>query len=128
VSLPLATVPANLALSEKDKDLKMRAAHQNLAISIHLIILLFPVSSIAAGQAALGREIAVKWCSSCHLVEDTQNTSSADLPTFGFIANKYRGAIEVLGAFLADPHPPMPNLSLTRREIQDLMAYIGSIE
>ncbi|NJO37736.1 MAG: hypothetical protein HC871_09095 [Rhizobiales bacterium] len=32
-----------------------------------------------------------------------------------------------LKAWLADPHPPMPNLSLSRLEIDDLLAYIESL-
>jgi len=34
----------------------------------------------------------------------------------------------VLAAFLANPHPPMPNLSLSRRDIQDLLAYIATLK
>lgn len=97
-------------------------------LSIQLIVLFTLGPSHAVGRASTGKEIAIKWCSSCHLVTDNQESTSADIPSFGFIAEKYRESINALGAFLADPHPPMPNLSLTRREIQDLMAYIRSME
>jgi hypothetical protein len=29
--------------------------------------------------------------------------------------------------FLLDPHPKMPNLALSRREADDIAAYIGSL-
>ena len=32
-----------------------------------------------------------------------------------------------LEAFLADPHPKMPNISLSRSEISDIVAYILSL-
>ena len=78
-------------------------------------------------MASSGKEIALKWCSQCHVVTEGQVRASTDIPTFKFIADKYNEEIDALGAFLADPHPPMPNLSLTRREIQDLLAYFGSL-
>lgn len=28
---------------------------------------------------------------------------------------------------MADPHPPMPDMSLTRSEMRDLLAYIRSL-
>ena len=83
---------------------------------------------MAAGDASSGAEIASKWCSQCHLVDADQPSALADAPTFKFIAEKYQEEIDALAAFLADPHPPMPNLSLTRREIQDLLAYVGSLD
>ena len=94
-----------------------------LTISSILVLNLCALSQ-AAGLASEGRIIAKKWCASCHVVSDSQTSASADVPSFKFIASKYQTELDVLGAFLADPHPVMPNLSLTRREINDLLAYI----
>jgi mono/diheme cytochrome c family protein len=33
-----------------------------------------------------------------------------------------------LRAFLSHPHPPMPDLALTRAEIDDLIAYIETLK
>lgn len=93
-----------------------------------LIILHLSSHTSAAGDVASGKEIALKWCSQCHVVTEGQVRALSDIPTFKFIADKYHEEINALGAFLADPHPPMPNLSLTRQEIQDLLAYIGSLD
>ena len=84
--------------------------------------------SYAAGQADSGKDIAVQFCASCHLVTEGQKSASADVPTFPSIAAKYDEEIDYLVGFLADPHPPMPNFSLTRREIRDLLAYIKSLK
>lgn len=82
---------------------------------------------LAAGRAGDGKVLAMQWCAQCHVVADDQTTASADAPTFKAIAQQYRANISVLEAFLVDPHPPMPDMSLTRQEIQDLIAYIGSL-
>lgn len=78
-------------------------------------------------DAASGRAIAERWCSACHLVVPDQRTATAGVPPFAEIARRHAGATGMLEGFLADPHPPMPDLSLTRQEIRDLVAYIGSL-
>jgi mono/diheme cytochrome c family protein len=70
-----------------------------------------------------GRRIAEHWCASCHLVSPEQARANADVPSFAAIARKYSDSA-ALAAFLANPHPPMPDLSLSKPEIADLVAYI----
>jgi mono/diheme cytochrome c family protein len=82
----------------------------------------------AAGNATSGQQIAERWCASCHLVTLEQKGASADAPTFFEIAKRSTGDMTGLQAFLADPHPPMPDMNLTRNEIDDLLAYIGSLK
>jgi hypothetical protein len=43
------------------------------------------------------------------------------------IANKSDFSAEKLAFFLLDPHPKMPNFSLSRNEAGDIAAYIGSL-
>jgi mono/diheme cytochrome c family protein len=74
-----------------------------------------------------GKAIAERWCSSCHVVSDGQAEASSDAPAFAAIASRPQAEIDALRGFLADPHPPMPNLSLTREEIRDILAYISSL-
>ena len=85
-------------------------------------------SSAAAqvGDTAMGRQLAEMWCASCHLVSSEQEAAT-EAPPFEDIARDSRGQFGWLEAFLADPHPPMPQLSLTRAEIRYLTAYIGSL-
>jgi mono/diheme cytochrome c family protein len=82
------------------------------------------------GQVPEGREIALRWCASCHQVSDDQAIVNAQAPAFASIAGKFTGedGITALAAFLTDPHPVMPDMSLSRREIADLVAFIGSLE
>jgi hypothetical protein len=41
---------------------------------------------------------------------------------------KRNPSTEKLSSFLTDPHPKMPDMSLTRAEIADLVAYIRSLD
>jgi mono/diheme cytochrome c family protein len=82
-----------------------------------------------ADDPARGRIIANTWCSSCHLVEaDESRTVLADVPTFTAIARRLPSDAEVLAAFIIDPHPPMPDLGLSRKDIRDVLAYIATLK
>ena len=80
------------------------------------------------GDAPAGREIADRWCSACHLVAPDQQQASADVPSFMEIARAVEGDFAILEAFLIDPHPPMPDMSLTRQEIRDVIAYFATLK
>ncbi len=73
-----------------------------------------------------GREIARTWCAGCHVV-DGAAAGSDTAPPFAAIAQDPALSAGRLRAWLADPHPPMPNLALAREEIEALVAYIGSL-
>ena len=81
----------------------------------------------AQDRAAQGHALARQWCTSCHMVEPGGATGSDVAPPFPQIAQDKRLTPGQLRAWLADPHPPMPNLSLTRDEIENLVAYISSL-
>ena len=84
--------------------------------------------ALEAGNSAQGKAIAERWCSACHMVSPSQSQVHVDVPTFPSMARKLPAEADVLAAFLANPHPPMPNLSLSRRDIQDLLAYIATLK
>jgi mono/diheme cytochrome c family protein len=84
-------------------------------------------STANAADAAHGADLAKRWCASCHLVESDQKQANSDVPTFAAIAQQADFTPEKIAFFLLDPHPKMPNFSLTRSESSDLAAYIGSL-
>ena len=85
------------------------------------------LSPAMAADADHGGELAKRWCASCHVVNGGQEQASADVPPFSAIANRSDFSAEKLAFFLLDPHPKMPNFSLSRNEAGDIAAYIGSL-
>lgn len=94
-------------------------------IAIVPLILLSLPASAAAPDPAQGEKIAKRWCAACHVVASDQKRASADVPSFFDIAK--RKTTGDLTTFLTDPHPKMPDMSLTRAEIADISAYIHSL-
>ena len=81
-----------------------------------------------AVRADLGREIAKAWCTQCHVVEpEGAGFAQSDVPTFDEIANRAGQSVGRVENFLIDPHPPMPNLQLSREEMRNLATYILSL-
>ena len=80
-----------------------------------------------AGDPERGGLLAERWCSSCHIVSQDQTTGSADAPPFPSIAARPSEETDALAAYLFNPHPPMPDLNLTREDIRDLLAYIKTL-
>ena len=78
-------------------------------------------------DAAKGAQIAQVWCANCHVV--AANPTGAvpqGPPTFRSIAHSGMTP-DQLRAFLSHPHGSMPDLALTRAEIDDLIGYIESL-
>ncbi|ALK08265.1 c-type cytochrome [Blastochloris viridis] len=76
-----------------------------------------------AGDAAAGRVLAERWCSACHVVDAEQAQGNDAVPTFRAIGTKSWTELK-FGMAMASPHPPMPTLDLTRRELADLLAFV----
>jgi hypothetical protein len=62
----------------------------------------------------------------CHVVASNQRRDVTDGAPFEVIARKFATSPEALAFSLLDPHPRM-NVMLTRREAQDIAAYINTL-
>jgi len=82
--------------------------------------------ALAAGDPQAGRALAEIWCASCHAVGRPERANDA-APAFSTIAQHGGSSPGALRAWLADPHPPMPNPSLSRQEIEDVIAYLQEL-
>lgn len=115
--------------------LKPRAAHASgpiLLTGLCLVSLGLLHSAVHAQihpDAKTGHEIAAKLCSGCHIVDSSSAGASvsADVPSFEAIAGKPGQTAEAIAGRIVVPHPPMPQIQLTRLEIGDLAAYIMSL-
>jgi len=82
----------------------------------------------ASADVRSGQTIAERWCAACHLVGPEQTRAIDGVATFAEVARREDVTIDGLRAFLASPHPMMPDMALTRTEIRDLVEYIKALE
>jgi cytochrome c len=81
----------------------------------------------ACADAGEGGRIAQRWCADCHLIGSHQQGSVPQgPPSFRTVARSGMSDA-ALRPFLAHPHGAMPDLALTRAEIDDLIEYIRSL-
>jgi len=80
-----------------------------------------------AADVARGGQLARQWCANCHVVGGAPAaTVQQGPPSFRSIAQGELTA-DQLRTFLSHPHPPILDLSPTRTEIDDLIAYIETL-
>lgn len=84
-----------------------------------------PASAVAPSAEA-GADLAARWCAACHVVSASGAGTDA-APAFTTIAS-HRSPTEIR-AFLTQPHAkPMRGFKLSGREIEDVTAYISSLQ
>jgi mono/diheme cytochrome c family protein len=80
----------------------------------------------AQGDPEVGRELALSWCTSCHVVDHEGHGADAGPALPALLGDGQRTPDELRG-WLAAPHPPMPDFDMTRQEIEDIVAYLESL-
>jgi hypothetical protein len=99
---------------------------------MRLIGLCFAILALVTGSIAIaadaddGKRLAEARCVPCHAIVPGQRREVSDAPPFDVIAAKFKVAPYVLAFLLLHPHPRM-NVPLTRREAEDIAAYIGTL-
>jgi cytochrome c len=85
-------------------------------------------AQVAEPSADKGKELAVRLCSGCHLVDNAAGQAiPVGTPTFRSMATKPGQTGEGVAAVLIQPHPPMPDIHLSRMEIEDIIAYLDAL-
>lgn len=79
-----------------------------------------------AADVNKGETLAKRWCASCHVISSMQSQGTAQAPPFSATASKPDFNERTIAFFLLAPHPPMPDMSLSRSEAADLAAYIAT--
>jgi hypothetical protein len=87
---------------------------------------IFVASAALAADADNGKRLAEMRCVPCHAVAPTPGRVVADVPPFETIAKKFASQPEMLAFAILDPHPRM-NVPLSRREVEDIAAYINTL-
>ncbi|WP_068500516.1 c-type cytochrome [Magnetospirillum moscoviense] len=96
-----------------------------LTVALGLVVMAAPAWANSASADA-GGELAARWCAACHVVSPSGAGGNAG-PSFGSIAKDRRAAD--IRAALTKPHAkPMKGFKLKRHEVDDVTAYIESLE
>ena len=82
------------------------------------------VQGALAANARSGETLAQRWCATCHIIASDQQRGTTQAPPFSTIASKPNFNETVLAFVLPAPHPRMPEMNLSRKEADDLAAYI----
>ncbi|MBV9833456.1 MAG: cytochrome c [Alphaproteobacteria bacterium] len=81
-----------------------------------------------AGDPVNGEKLARRWCAGCHVVSLKQTGTVTEATPFPVIARRPDFSERTIAYFLLDPHPKMPDMSLTRAEAADLAAHIATMK
>jgi mono/diheme cytochrome c family protein len=101
-----------------------------LAITCVCFALIVPALAQQQGDppsAERGKALAGRWCGACHLVQ--LRLTTIDPPTFTAIANDPKKTPDYIRTFLLSPHKKdMPPIQLTPAQVEDLIAYLGTLK
>jgi mono/diheme cytochrome c family protein len=82
----------------------------------------------AAAGLTTGERLARQWCANCHIIGNSSPGPAQEGPP-SFVSIARTGMTDAqLRAFLSHPHGQMPDLSLTRSEIEELIRYIDTLK
>lgn len=103
--------------------------------TLHRLRHILPIAALAVsataaqagGDAERGRVLAERWCTSCHVVADDVAGGTIGPAFSAMIHLRGRSEEQLKGRIIA-PHDPMPDFNLSRREIDDIIAYIASLD
>lgn len=87
-------------------------------------------SAEAQPSAARGHALALKDCAMCHAAGREGDSPNAQAPPFRDLHKRYpvENLAEALAEGIVTGHPQMPELRLTPPEIDDLIAYLRTLQ
>lgn len=75
-----------------------------------------------------GADLARMWCSACHVTGTSAQESGMDAaPPFATLGPMVVANPDHYRTFLTRPHGPMTEITLSREEIEAVLAYISSL-
>ena len=95
-------------------------------LTVHLCVALALLGGSGAALAQdveNGRRLSERWCSECHAIGPAQGKGGRTI-SFAAIAARRGISPDMIISFLLLPHATMPNLRLSRKDAQDLAAFI----
>jgi mono/diheme cytochrome c family protein len=87
-------------------------------------------SAASAASAENGRRLVQRNCAVCHAIGTTGQSPHKGAPPFRELHDRY--PVEMLAEALAEGmltgHPAMPQFTFTPRQIDDIIAYLESVQ
>ncbi|MEX0956982.1 MAG: cytochrome c [Rhizobiaceae bacterium] len=76
-----------------------------------------------------GRVLVLENCSTCHAIDRLGESRHPEAPPFRILSQRYplEGLEEALAEGIMTGHPDMPEFIASPRQIDGIIAYIGSI-
>ena len=99
--------------------------HRIAAALLSSLLAITVANTAASADAANGEKLARRWCASCHVVAADQRQGNTQAGPFSEMAKIPGLNAEKIALYLLVPHPPMPDMSLSRSEAADLAVYIA---
>ncbi|MBX3501950.1 MAG: c-type cytochrome [Alphaproteobacteria bacterium] len=99
-----------------------------LCLGVAAIAMALASAPALAGDPLNGERLARRWCAACHVVSEKQTGAVSEATPFPVIARRADFSERTVAFFLLDPHPRMPDMSLTRAEASDIAAYIATLK
>jgi len=95
-----------------------------LTFQLSVALALFGASPAALAQdVENGQRLSERWCTECRDI-GTPSAKPGRIISFAAIANRPDISPEMIASFLLMPHAAMPNLPLSRKDAQDITAFI----
>jgi len=116
-------------VTDYDRAEHVTGLHKGVSMKSFLTAALGGAVLVAQAHAAdveAGHAIAQRWCANCHVTAEAQRGQDT-APPLATIAERHASDQTWLRAWLTSPHPPMPNLNLTRQEIDNVIAYLATL-
>lgn len=104
---------------------------RNGVIALGMVFVLTGAATASsAADATQGLALARSLCSSCHIVGpgEAPRVVNADIPSFMAVAAKEGQTKDRIMASVLNPHPVMPQVQLTNRELDAIATYIMSLK
>lgn len=96
-----------------------------------VVLLLLARPAVAAeGDVAAGEKLAETHCSRCHATGNSDSSLMEGAPAFRDLKLRYpiEDLAEALAEGMVTAHPQMPVITLAPEQIDDLLAYLDSLD
>jgi mono/diheme cytochrome c family protein len=81
---------------------------------------------VGVGDPQAGFVYAKEVCANCHAVVSNETSPVPEAPAFAEIASRPGMSAQTLLVWMQTQHPTMPNITLEREDLMDVIAYILS--